>query len=156
MGFPCIGQFIPVGIRGVSHDGVDRRAAILGITKGHDPGDARSADGDVGPFPAALLAKHVVEREDPRCRNCEAPSALGAAVHIVRNDCSIGGIHDEVVGVIGDKVNRVLSRGIAAHVEISVVAHREVVATAIDEGAVPKGKVSSGSVARPGNDRVDR
>ena len=81
---------------------------------------------------------------------------LRATVWVICDDRSIGGVDNEVVGVVRDDVNGILSRRVSAHVEIAVVADSEVVTSTINKGAVSGGKVSAVTVASPGNDGVDR
>ncbi len=102
-----------------------------------------------------MLAKHVVKREDAGSRNGEELRALIATVWIIRNDNSIHGVHDKIVGVVRDDVNGIFSWLIGAHVEIPVITNGEVVTSASNKWTVPAGKVAAATMARPGNDRVD-
>ncbi len=155
-GFPSVGQLVSVRVRSISYDGIYWGASILGVTKSHDPGNARAADGYIGPLAASLLTKHVIEWEDAGSGNGEGLRALRTTVWIVCNDDSICGVHDEIVGVVRDDMNSILSGGITAHIKIAVVTDREVVSATGNKWTVPGGEVATSAVARPGNDRVDR
>ena len=137
-------------------DGVDWWAAILGVTESHDPGDARSADSHVIPLTAALLAKHIVEREDTGNGNGEALPALGAPVWIIRNHGSVRSVHHEVVRVIRLEVDGISAWIVTTHVEVAVDPHGEVVTATVNKRAVAGGEVSATTVTCPWSNRSHR
>ena len=130
-------------------DGVDWWAAVCGVSESYDSGDTRSADGHVIPFAAALLAKHIVEREDAGNGNSEGLRALGAAVWVIRNHGSVHSVHHEVVRAIRLQVDGIFTWIVTTHVEVAVDPHSEVVTTTINKRAVAGGEVSAITVTCP-------
>ena len=85
-----------------------------------------------------MLAKHIIKWEDSRGGHGEGGSLILWAAAVLSGDLSICSVHDEVVGVIGAKVNGIVSWDKASHVEVSVVADTEIFAATVEPGTIKK------------------
>ncbi len=150
---PSVNEAVIVAIGRVQTNRIHRRTSIFYVAKSRDTVDAGSADADIKPITAPLLAKYIVKREKPHRGNREGSSLILRAAIVLCDDLSIHRIQDEIVGVISAEMDVVGPRGKGCHVEVSIDPNGKVLTPSIEPRVVPAGNLATSiPITGPGHD----